>query len=58
MTAYDAHKVTVLDQITDLAIEKNLARFEDMPRDEVEFIIDDYTEDEFEELMLVLFDEI
>ena len=58
MTAYDAHKVTVLDQITDLAIAKNLARFEDMPRDEVEFIIDDYTEDEFEELMLVLFDEI
>lgn len=58
MTALDAHKVTVLDQITDLAIEKNLARFEDMPRDEIEFIIDDYTEDEFEEFMLILFDDI
>lgn len=58
MTALDAHKTTVLDQITDLAIEKNLARFEDMPRCEVEFIIDDYTEDEFEEFMLVLFDDI
>ena len=58
MTAYDAHKTSVLDQITDLAIEKNLSRFEDMPREEIEFIIDDYTEDEFEEFMLVLFDDI
>ena len=58
MTALDAHKTTVLDQITDLAIEKNLARFEGASRDEIEFLIDDYTEDEFEEFMLILFDDI
>jgi len=58
MTSLDAHKTTVLDQITDLAIANGLARFEGMSRDDIEFIIDDYTEDEFEEFMLVLFDDI
>lgn len=56
ITDFDLHKMSSLDEIATKAA--NLECFEGMGIDEIAFALEDYTPDEYEGMMLMIFDDI
>jgi len=56
ITDFDLHKMNNLDEIASKAA--NLERFDGMEHDEIAFALEDYTPDEYEGMMLMIFDDI
>ena len=56
ITDFDLHKMNNLDEIA--AKAANLECFEGMEHDEIAFALEDYTPDEYESMMLMIFDDI
>lgn len=56
ITDFDLHKMSTLEEIA--AKAASLECFEGMEIDEIAFALEDYTPDEYEGMMLMIFDDI